>query len=379
MASSSATTRHLVLVGGGHSHALLLRLWRERPVPGVRLTLINPGRLAHYSGMAPGHIAGHYRLDEITIDLGRLADSAGARLLEACATGIDREAKRIELGGGPAIAYDLLSLDIGIDTHMPDLPGFQDHATPAKPLGDFVAAWSNWCDALVRDAVAPRICVIGAGLAGVELAFAMRYRTGRLGRPAEIRLVESGRALASVGLRSRSSLLARMRRQEILLEEETEIAAVTAGGVVLRNGERRAASFVLGTAGARARSWISETGLETHEGFVTVDRHLQSLTDPAIFACGDCAHLGFAPRPKAGVYAVRAAPVLFQNLRAALGEGHPRAFRPQSDYLKLVSFGGRVALADRGCLAVSGGWVWRWKDRIDRGFMRRFPTPGDSR
>ena len=94
-----------------------------------------------------------------------------------------------------------------------------------------------------------------------------------------------------------------------------------------------------------------------------------------MFAAGDCAHLAHAPRPKAGVFAVRAAPVLHHNLRAALSGGRPRAFRPQGRYLKIVSLGGRAAVAERSRLAPA--WLappaatWRLKDRIDRRFMER--------
>jgi selenide,water dikinase len=106
-------------------------------------------------------------------------------------------------------------------------------------------------------------------------------------------------------------------------------------------------------------------------GFVSVTGTLQS-SDPAIFAAGDCADLTHAPRPKAGVFAVRAAPVLLHNLRAALTGTPLRAFQPQKDYLKLVSMGGQMALADKWGLQGGGAWLWRVKDRIDRKFMARF-------
>ena len=77
----------------------------------------------------------------------------------------------------------------------------------------------------------------------------------------------------------------------------------------------------------------------------------------------------FAPRPKAGVFAVRAAPVLHHNLRAALTGGARKIFKPQKNYLKLISFGGKSAMAEKFGFAVSGPLLWRWKDRIDRAFM----------
>jgi NADH dehydrogenase, FAD-containing subunit len=79
-----------------------------------------------------------------------------------------------------------------------------------------------------------------------------------------------------------------------------------------------------------------------------------------------------SPRPKAGVFAVRQAPVLHDNLRAALTGAQPRPYRPQKDYLKLISLGGKAALADKWGMPLAGAGMWRLKDRIDRKFMRMF-------
>lgn len=359
----------IVLVGGGHAHALVLRMWAMDPLPGIRLTLINPNPTAPYTGMLPGLIAGHYRPDEIMIDLIRLARFAGARVILDRATGLDPVAKRIHLANRPPLRYDISSIDIGIGSGLPTLPGFTDHATAAKPLGDYARRWESF---LATAPATPRLTIIGAGIGGTELALASAHRLRATGREPQITLLErAAGALPNIGPRARATLLARLADAGIQLRTGTTAAAFTATEVTLSDGTALASDFTLSTAGTQPQAWLAETGLTTHQGFLAVTETLQT-SDPAIFAAGDCAHLTHAPRPKAGVYAVRAAPVLLHNLKAA-ATGRPlQPFHPQRDYLKLVSLGGKEAVADKFGLRSGGRWLWRLKDRIDRKFMAKF-------
>ncbi|SEN74925.1 selenophosphate synthase [Loktanella fryxellensis] len=358
-------TRDLVFVGGGHTHALVLRMWGMRPLAGVRVTVIDPGPTATYSGMLPGLIAGHYTRDDLDIDLVRLAQFAGARLIQGAVTGIDAGARVITVPGRPAIAYDVVSVDVGITSAMPALSGFADHGVPAKPLGPFASRW----DAFQNAATEPHVAIIGGGVAGAELSMAMAHRL-RDRRPV-IHLIDRGTVLSALGQTARQKMLAALAANGVTLIPDADVAEVTADAVLLADGRRIRSDFTTGAAGARPHDWLAQIGVATQDGFVAVGPTLQS-TDPTLFAVGDCAHMTHAPRPKAGVYAVRQAPVLLDNLRAVLSGGDLRPYRPQKDYLKLISLGQKSALAERFGTAFAGPLLWRWKDRIDRAFMRRF-------
>lgn len=358
----------LVLAGGGHAHALVLRAWGMRPQAGVRLTLVNPGPVAGYTGMLPGVVAGHYRRDEAMIDLVRLCRFAGARLVLDHATGIDRAGRRLLLAGGGAVPYEALSLDVGVAAGPVRLDG----VLAVRPLGAFVAAWEAFAARAPRGA---SVAVVGGGIGGVEMAMAVAHRLRD--RAPRVTVVESARALAGLPARGERLLRRALADRGIALIEGAAALRLEGGRLRLADGREVAAELAIGAAGAVPQGWLAGTGLGLHDGFVAVDPQLRS-SDPAIFAAGDCAHLAHAPRPKAGVFAVRAAPVLLHNLRATLAGQPLRRFRPQADYLKLVSTGGRQAVALRGALALAAPGLWRWKDRIDRNFMDRLtdlPAP----
>jgi NADH dehydrogenase FAD-containing subunit len=133
--------------------------------------------------------------------------------------------------------------------------------------------------------------------------------------------------------------------------------------------------------GASAPEIFRASGLETdHAGFLLVDSTLRSVTGSAIFAAGDAATLRpFPATPKSGVYAVRQGPILARNLGLALTGGASERFqhyRPQPRSLVLINTGDGRAILSYGSMALTGRWVMRLKDRIDRGFMRRFQRLG---
>lgn len=367
MKQSFPFSRDLVLVGGGHTHALFLRMWGMNPLAGVRVTVINPGPTAPYSGMLPGFVAGHYQRDELDIDLIRLARFAGARVINAKATSLDAQTKTVSVEGYPDIRFDVASVDIGITSEMPLLDGFAEHGVPAKPLGVFASRWDAY-----RNGDGPAsVAVIGGGVAGAELAMAMAHALRSKGREPQISLIDQREVLGGFNTVARAKLLKALRSNGVSIIENAQVASVDAEGVALTDSRMIKADFVTGAAGARPHDWIAQSGLELVQGFIAISPTLQS-SHPDIFAAGDCAHMGFAPRPKAGVYAVRQAPVLLANIRAALGAGKFIEYSPQKDYLKLISLGKKSALAEKLGTAFSGSLLWRWKNHIDVTFMNKF-------
>ena len=81
--------KELVLIGGGHSHVGLLKMFAMKPLPGLRLTLLASDIHTPYSGMLPGFIAGQYSYDEVHLDLRPLSEFAHCRLYNSKVTRID--------------------------------------------------------------------------------------------------------------------------------------------------------------------------------------------------------------------------------------------------------------------------------------------------
>lgn len=343
------------------------------PLPGARVTLVSPEAKAPYTGMLPGFVAEHYRQDELEIDLVKLARFAGARLISDSAVDMDLGEKTIGLGGGRRISYDVASINVGARGDLDSILGFDKFGTPARPLGRFAAAWAERLEGFKSGSPA-KIAIIGGGVAGVELALAMDHRLRQEGVPEiSITILESDRLLSGLNAAGARFLRQRLMDRGVSVLEGVKPVAITPRFVELQSGPSVQSKFTVAAAGASPHPWLSATGLRLENGYVAVNRYLQSETDKSVFAAGDCAHMVSSPRPKAGVFAVRQADVLAVNLRAALKEDSSmRIYRPQRYFMKLVSLGERSAYMERGLFRKQGPKTWRWKDRIDRRFMEQF-------
>ncbi|MEQ9043677.1 MAG: selenide, water dikinase SelD [Sneathiellaceae bacterium] len=371
----------IVLLGGGHAHVEVLRAFGMRPEPGLRLTVISRDVHTPYSGMLPGLIAGHYDFDEAHIDLAPLCRFAGARLYRDSAVRIDPAARLVHCAERPPVRFDTLSIDTGATPSFAGAAGAMEFAIPVKPIDRFAARWAALRKAVLGSCRAPAIGVAGAGAGGVELLLSARHaqRTALLadgGDPDRLafHLLSAGAdVLPATNRAARRIFRGRLEADGVALHDRFQVAQVQRDGVVAADGRRVAVDHLLWVTSAAAAAWPRDSGLAcTADGFIRVDDRLRSLSHPGIFAAGDIATMDDAPRPKAGVFAVRQGPPLAENLRAA-ATGRPlRRFRPQRHPLGLISTGPRHAVAVRGPFAIHGDWVWRWKDRIDRRFMRRY-------
>ena len=175
---------------------------------------------------------------------------------------------------------------------------------------------------------------------------------------------------------ARRRLCRRLAKRNIGMHVSSNVSEVGPDHVRLDTGIDFASDATFWAAGAGAQEWIRESGFATDpHGFLLTNDCLQSVTYREVFGAGDCAVQEGHPRAKAGVFAVRAAPVLAANLRAAVGGGQLAKFRTDPRYLALVATGPRHAVGTWNGYSWEGGWAWRWKDRIDRRFVARYAVP----
>ncbi len=377
MHSVKPKAKSIVLIGGGHTHALVLRALTMNPVEDAAITLINPSPKAPYTGMLPGYVAGHYDRNDVEIDLVKLARAAGASIILDEVTHIDPSAQKIELRARESISFDFASVNIGITSHLPMISGFNQHGHPAKPLGTFAAGWEAFINRCKSGQSRPNIAVIGGGVAGIELALSMSHRAKtELGTMAKIAVIErSDSILKGTHAKTIEKLRNYLESAEIDVLAGSEPVKITSSQVHLQDSTLIDSEFTVGAAGATPYPWLEKSKLATKAGFIQINKFLKSTTHPNIFAAGDCAYFSPEPLPKAGVFAVRQAPILLKNLRAAIRGNNPTAYRPQKTYLKLISTGPKSAVADKFGISWDGPLLWKWKDHIDRKFMDRLNRP----
>lgn len=365
--------KRLLLVGGGQAHAFVLRALAAAPRRDAEVVLVTPSDSLIYSGMLPGWVAGHYTLPELVIPLQPLAQAAGAMLLPRRVVGLDLQRKAVLTDRAEWIEFDLLSIACGPAVDYDAIPGSRDHALPIRPLENFVEGWQRIHQHALATDQPLQLTVIGAGAGGIEVALAMKHRLRAFRDRVRVQLVTGDvPMLPGHGDRARTLLRNALLAQGVRLVEGL-VQRLERDTALLEDGAALPSDATLLITGPAAAAWPAEAGLATDErGFITVTPELQSTSHPFVFAAGDAATFVDQPRAKSGVYAVRAGAPLAKNLLATLDAAPLTPYRPQRRALYLISTGPQHAVASWGAWAVSGEWVWRWKDRIDRRYVAQF-------
>lgn len=383
--STAPIVKDIVLIGGGHAHVHVLKSFGMQPIPGVRLTLITRDVETPYSGMLPGFISGFYSFEETHVDLRPLVRFAGARLLHDAVHGLDLVARRVLMERHPPLAYDLLSIDIGSTPRADGIPGARDHAIPVKPISRLSARWAALLERVRAAGGKPgaprRFVTVGAGAAGVEVTLAARHRLRGIlkselgGDPDTLSftILSRGDLLAEHNGSVRNRFRRILAEQGVRLVTGLSVTAIEPGNIVAGDGQTFAFDESFWVTEAGAAPWLKETGLSLDQrGFIAIDDRLRSVSHNDVFAVGDIASNATRPLPKAGVFAVRQGKALSENLRRAVTGEALLPYRPQQQFLSLISTGDRYAVASRGRWAAEGTALWRLKDTIDRRWMRLY-------
>jgi len=417
---SQLGTKNLVLIGGGHSHVIVLWLFGIKPLAGINLIFISDSSHTPYSGMLPGHVAGFYTHKQCHIDLGYVANLAGAQFFIDRVLGLDLEKRQVFCGSHSPIEFDILSIDIGSTPAILSVPGAKEYAIPAKPVDKFLEHWYKIFYFINSDNTNPEntnpentgsqsriyentlnsdrnssnlfrlpLAIVGGGAGGVELALSMQGYLQRhylqrqkfsLGKNnSSIHLFQRDRELMPTFPTSVRGMVKRILQNKgvnlHLGESVCKVEKTTNGySLTCESGLVVKCDYIFWVTQANAQEWLKEAGLATDKaGFILVDDNLQSISHPGIFASGDIATMVNYHLPKAGVFAVRQGKPLFENLVGSLLGKELKPYKPQRDYLSLIGTGDGKAFATRGKFVLPPSkLIWWWKDFIDRQFMKKF-------
>lgn len=378
----------LLLIGGGHAHLPLIRAIPKIIAHGHEVVVVSASPVHYYSGMGPGMLGGTYRPEEIRFPIQQIVESAGGRFIEGRAVRVDALCRSVELRSGASLSYDVLSLNTGstIARTVAVEKEVEKTGSPkvfyVKPIEGMLGARERVIATLQSGPI--RIAVVGGGPAAVESAgsFAriIRHSSEPAAGRSNVCLITGRHLLPGFSLRSERLARAALEGLGVVVTSGAHAESVTADGIRLADGSQARADLVMVATGVVPSRLIADSGLPTgRDGSMAVNEHLQALGHPEIFGGGDC--IWFTPHPlaRAGVYAVRQAPVLVRNILARLqhgGKARLSRFRPGGSYLLLLNLGNETAVFWRRILgfplAFSGRLAYRLKDKIDTAFMRRY-------
>ena len=360
--------KHLIFAGGGHSHIHSLSNLDKFLDAGCDVTVVNKSQYHYYSGMGPGLLSGYYNVEDARFNIKEIVESSICRFIEAEVVKIIPGQKKIILSDNSELYYDVISFNTGSEIISLPVSGDVKNLYPVKPIENI---------SLIRDKVAGfnkkmDIAVIGGGAAGVEIAANLNEFVRKKRAEAEISLISREHLLQGYNEPFYRKTLNNLEHNGIHIYEYRNVEMVDSDNIIFSSGEKLNYDLAVNASGVKPSMIFSVSGMKTDEdGGLRVNKYLQSMDYPEIFAGGDC--ISFEPvLNKAGVYAVREGMLLYRNLLSHIKEMELEEFKPQESYLSILNIGFNKGIMLWKGKVFSGALPFYFKYYLDSKFMKKY-------
>ncbi len=360
----------VLLLGAGHANLEVMSRAHVMRAAGHDVAVVEPADF-WYSGLASAVAGGAIDPDVDRIDVRAWAAHNEVTLHADRAVGLDPSARTLTLGSGTTLSWDVLCVNVGSSVEAHGIELGEDVLT-VKPIHRSVE---------IRDRVIAaegdlRIVVVGGGASAAEfagnLAVLARERSGTA--PDVTMITRDADVVLPAQPKARARIVEILTRHGVRILTDSEVVQVGGGIVRLR---RDGAEVQLGydlavvATGLRASTTIQTLGLGDARGMPT-RATLQHVDHPRILGAGDCIRFGDDGLPRLGVFGVRQAPILADNLLAVLDGGSLAEYVPQQRFLAAMDLGGGAAIAMRGGRWHAGPLAKHLKRWLDLRWLDRY-------
>lgn len=354
--------KRLILAGGGHGHVNILKELIKNPIKDLDIILISDYKRQYYSGMLSGFIENIYTEDEISFNLPKLSEAANVHFVLDNIVEINREKKYVKTNND-IYYYDYLSMNLG-STQDINFKIDSDYVIKTKPILNIVNAKNELVIEEIKNSAIGKIVFVGGGSSGIELSFAFRS----IFKDAIIEIVTAHDILENMSESTKNIVKRELKRKNIFLHSNEYVKEVKAQVIYTDDNEYQF-DYLFLTSGF--------IGPDIKFSGFNVDKNNCVIVNDKLFADENSLAMGdqicidkYRNLPKAGVFAIREAPILYNNLRKLIEKKSDFiSYEPQEKYLQIVNCGKRRAVINYGNFAIRGFIPWFIKDRIDRKYM----------
>ncbi len=367
----------VVVLGGGFAGLTAARVLQQRLAGGCEVLLIDRHNYQLFTPLLFQVAACGVDPYSITYPLRHFTDDEGITFQAGIVSGVDFDARRVELRDSADVSYDYLVIALGSTTDFFDNKSAQEHAMPLKTVEDGLAIRNQILDALERGAKSSdeeerrsllTFVVVGGGATGVETAAALSellrhtlpdfYPNIALAEHRIVVIEAADKLLGHMKDPAASVALDRLRKLGVEVWLSTEAKEVGAGRVTASDGRTVEARTIIWATGVKAPEVVSSMSTDHGKGgSLAVDSYLQVKGRPGVYAVGDCAHVEDPDRhssvPLLAESAVQEGRAAAENIARAF-EGRPQLPFHFHSLGTLVSLGRSRGIAQFGRFVLNG-------------------------